>query len=325
MTASRLLAPADIRGVWAIIPTPAKPDADDINATNTVDIDETVRVVEALIQSGVQGIFSLGTLGECATLTWSEKQQFMAALVETARGRVPVFVGTTSLNTRDTIEQTRWAFDLGATGTMLGLPMWCAPSMETAVQFYADVATSVPGMNIAVYANTEAFKFDFATPFWAQVARIPQVVTAKYSGAATLLRDLNAIGGQIKLLPNEFEYYACARIDERMDGFWSSGAACGPAPALKLAALVEQARQTGDWKAAAVLAGRMGASAASLFPQGSFKVFSTYNIALEKARMDAAGWMKAGPVRPPYKSTPEPFLEGARKSGRMWAEIAGSL
>ncbi len=35
--------------------------------------------------------------------------------------------------------------------------------------------------------------------------------------------------------------------------------------------------------------------------------------------------MKAGPVRPPYHLCPEPYLEGARQSGRMWAELGKAL
>lgn len=322
---AKLLQPAEIQGAWSIFPTPAKPDASDWRATDTVDLSETARALEALIAAGINGILSMGTLGECATLTWEEKKGFIRTLVETARGRIPVFVGTTALNTRDTIEQMRFARDAGATGTMLGLPMWCASSLETAVQFYRDVAEAVPDLNIAVYANAEAFKFEFPRPFWAQVADIPQVVTAKYSGIGTLMPDLRNTRGKMKLLPLDFDYYAAARIDDGIDAFWSSGSVCGPAVAIRLRDLVIEARRTGQWKDAAIFGGRVAATGAPLFPNGSFKEFSTYNIALEKARIDAAGWMRAGPVRPPYTITPEPYLEGARLSGRMWAELDAQL
>ena len=117
------LTAADIKGAWAIIPTPATPNASDWRATNTVDLDETARVVEAMIASGIDGILSLGTLGECATLNWEEKRSFIATMVEIARGRVPIFAGTSSLNPRQKILETRGAFDLGADGTMIGPPM----------------------------------------------------------------------------------------------------------------------------------------------------------------------------------------------------------
>lgn len=322
---SRLINPQDIKGAWAIIPTPSTENASDWRADNTVDLGEAARVVDGLIEAGIDGILSMGTLGEAATLTHGEKLDYMRAIVEAARGRIPVFVGTTCLNTRDTIALTRKAYDLGADGTMLGIPMWCAPSVDVAVQFYRDVAEAVPDMNIAVYANPEAFKFDFPRSFWAQVADIPQVVTAKYIGIGTLLADLAAVKGKIKLLPIDFDYYAAARLDDGIDAFWSSGAVCHPLVTTTLRDIVGQARESGEWAEAKALQARLGPTAAPLFPNGSFKEFSTYNIGLEKARMDAAGWMRAGPVRPPYHLVPEPFLAGARASGTMWADLGRAL
>ncbi len=192
----------------------------------------------------------MGTLGEAATMTHDEKLDFMKALVDAAAGRVPIFVGTTCINTRDTVALTRQALELGADGTMLGIPMWCAPSLDVAVQFYKDVAEAVPEMNIAIYANPEAFKFDFPRGFWGQVAELPQVVTAKYIGVGNLLPDLAAIRGRIKLLPIDFDYYGAARMDDSIDAFWSSGAVCHPLVTTTLRDLVSQARASGDWSAA---------------------------------------------------------------------------
>lgn len=321
----------DVNGVWAIIPTPAKAGADHWSATDTVDVDETARVVENLIAGGVDAILTMGTLGEVATLTWPEKQAFMSALVETARGRVPVFVGTSAPNTRDCVEQTRWASDLGADGTMIGPPMWCAPSLPTVVQFYKDVAEGCPEMAICIYANPEAFKFSFPLPFWAMVSQIPQVITAKLPPTPQLTAHKTLSGGRIRFLPIDNEYYAAARIDpDFFTAFWSSSASCGPEVSYALRDRVAQAKIDGDWKAAKRLTDAMDAAIAPIFPPGGFKELSTYNIALEKERMNVAGWINAGPTRAPYSIAPEPYLEGARKSGRNWAELnkkvkAGSI
>jgi trans-o-hydroxybenzylidenepyruvate hydratase-aldolase len=320
------LTVADIKGAWAIIPTPAKDNASDWRADNTVDLDETARVVEELIKAGVDGILSLGTLGECATLTWDEKRAFMATVVEAARGRVPYFGGTSSLNTRETARQTRAAHDLGVSGTMLGPPMWCYPDLATTLQFYRDVAEAAPEMAICVYANPEAFKFDFPRPFWAQVIQIPQVVAAKIVGIATLEADLRLTKGQIRLLPVDSNYHAAARIaPDECIGFWSGGALCGPAVTIKLRDEVAAAKKSGDWKAAKKLAEAIAAASAKLIPNGNFAEFSKYNIGLEKARMNAAGWIKAGPCRPPYHLVPENYLEGARESGKMLAKLHAEL
>ncbi len=326
MAKQELLRPDDIRGAWAIMPTPARAGAEDWRATDTVDLDETERATNGLIEAGIDGILTLGTLGECATLTWAEKQAYMQTTVDTVKGRVPLFCGTTALNTRDTIEQTRYARDIGVNGTMLGLPMWCAPSVEVAVQFYRDVGEAVPDMNICVYANPEAFKFEFLRPFWAQVANIPQVVTSKYIGVGTLLTDLRISQNKIKLLPIDFDYYAAARMEpDFCDAFWTTGAVCGPAVATHLRDIVADAKSTGNWAAAKAFNDKLAPTAKPLFPNGSFKDFSMFNIGLEKERMAAAGWMKPGPIRPPYHIVPEAYLEGARASGTMWAELYREL
>lgn len=311
----------DIQGAWVIMPTPAKADAHDWRASETVDLDETARIVEELVTAGVNGILSHGTFGECATLTWDEKRDFMATVVETARGRVPYFCGTTALNTREVVRQTREALDIGVDGTMLGVPMWCKMEVSTAVQFYRDVAEACPDAAIAVYANPEAFKFEFPRPFWAQVSEIPQIVTAKYLGIGMLDLDLT-LAKNIRFLPHEDDYYAAARINpERMSAFWSSGAMCGPATAIRLRDTVAEAKRAGDWKQAKEISDAMRRADSTLFPRGDFAEFSKYNIGLEKERMNAAGWLKAGPCRPPYHIVPEEYLEGARKSGLAWAEL----
>lgn len=317
------LTAADIQGAWAIMPTPAKSDASDWRAADTVDIDEAVRAVEGLIAAGVDGILSLGTLGEGASLTWEEKRDFMGAVVETVRGRVPFFGGTTSLNTRETVRQTQAAYDMGVDGTMLGLPMWCKADLPTSVQFFRDVAEAVPDMAICMYANVEAFKFDFPRPFWAQVAEIPQVVCAKYLTIAQLFTDLKLTKGRIRFLTTDGDHYAAARIDpEQCTAFWSSGASCGPSVAVRLRDEVRRAKETGDWTSAKQVAEDVKTSLSTLFPKGDVTEFAKYNIGLEKARIDAAGWMKAGPCRPPYHLVPEDYLAGARKSGLAWAELA---
>lgn len=322
-TQRELLTVDQIRGAWAIMPTPATDDASDWRATDTVDLDEAARAVEGLVDAGMDGILSLGTLGECATLTRTEKKKFIAAAVEATRGRIPFFAGTTSLGTRETIEQTREAYELGARGTMLGLPMWCAADMTTAVKFYRDVAEACPEMAICVYANIAAFRFPFSTEFWERVSDIPQIVMAKYGAIPNLEADLAASKKRVKFLPIDMNYCDAAQLDpEFNNAFWSSGAVCGPALAVRLRDEVAQAVATRDWAAAQELTQAVGKTVWSLIPNGDFEEFNKYNIGLEKERINAGGWMKAGPCRPPYVYVPEAYLEGARASGRGWAELA---
>jgi trans-o-hydroxybenzylidenepyruvate hydratase-aldolase len=321
-----LLTAAEINGAWVILPSPAKEGADHWSAQNTVDLDETARMVDGMIAAGADGILTMGTLGEAATMTWEEKKGFISTVIESARGRIPVFAGTTTLNTRDTIAETRWAADVGIDGTMVGVPMWCAASVDTAVQFYKDVAEACPETAIAIYANLEAFKFEFGLGFWIRVSRIPQVVTAKLPPVSQLATMIELTGRRIRFLPIDNEYYASARMaPDFITAFWSSSASCGPQAAIALRDRVLAAKKSGDWEPARKLSNALAGAVAPIFPNGSFKEFSTYNIRLEKERMNEAGWLKAGPTRPPYQIVPEPYLEGARVSGRAWAKVCRDL
>ena len=89
-----MLSANDLRGALAIMPTPAKEGADRLDATNTVDLDETARLAESLVRDGATGIMALGTMGECATTSHSDYEAYVDCLLQTVRGRIPTFVGT---------------------------------------------------------------------------------------------------------------------------------------------------------------------------------------------------------------------------------------
>lgn len=322
MNERQLLTVDDIHGCWAIIPTPAKSNGSDITATDTVDLLETARIIEAMIAAGVDGILSLGTLGECGALSWEEKSAFIATMVKTAAGRVPVFVGTTSLSTKQTIWETREACKLGADGTMVGPPMWNKPDVAMAVQFFKDLAAAVPEMAICVYANNFVFKFDFPPAFWAGVADIPQVIMAKTATHGTYLRDSGACQGKLRIMPMDAEYCAAARMQpETATAFWSSSASCGPAPAVALRDIVAEAKRTHDWKRAWQLTGKMTQAVLPIICYGDMVAFQENNVALEKGRFNVAGWLKAGPNRPPHQLVPENIREFARLGGEAWAAL----
>src|SRR5690606_30429165 len=103
--------------------------------------------------------------------------------------------------------------------------------------------------------------------------------------------------------------------------FWSSGGSCGPSVAVKLRDEGRKAKISGDWAIAKKVAEDVRAAIAPMFPNGNITEFYKYNIAIEKARIDAAGWMKAGPCRPPYHKTPPEYLEGAYRAGLAWAKL----
>ncbi len=306
----------DVAGIFAIMPTPATADASDWRATHTVDLDETTRAARALADGGVAAIMTTGTFGEAATLTWEEHRDFAAAVVDAVGGRVPVLLGPTTLNTRDTIARGRVFRDLGASGFMLGRPMWCGMEDAAIVRFYADVAEALPEMAIVVYDNSAAFKGKLSSHAYAGLAAIPQVVAAKYTIIGDQFRsDVAAVAGGMRLMPIDEDWAKAWTVDaECSAACWSAAASCGPAPIVAL----QDALRGGDHERAEGLARLIAEACAPLFPNGDFEVFARYNIAIDKAWIDAAGFIKAGPPRPPYHVVPEAYVASAREAGHRW-------
>jgi len=54
---------------------------------------------------------------------------------------------------------------------------------------------------------------------------------------------------------------------------------------------------------------------------GGIANFASWNIQLEKVRINAAGYMKAGPVRPPYHAFKESELAAAHEAGIRWRAL----
>ncbi|WP_322486714.1 dihydrodipicolinate synthase family protein, partial [Mycolicibacterium parafortuitum] len=110
------LVPSDMKGLWGFVPACSTPDAADVNAVDTIDTDALASLVDRLVRDGVDGIVTTGSAGESHTLSDDEYRTLITTVVETVNARVPVFVGASTLNTRDSIRRARVIADLGADG-----------------------------------------------------------------------------------------------------------------------------------------------------------------------------------------------------------------
>ncbi|MFN8721504.1 MAG: dihydrodipicolinate synthase family protein [Rhodospirillales bacterium] len=312
------LTPADIVGILGMVPTPSTPDADKWWCEASVDLDETAKMVEFVVGGGIRILLTNGSLGEGATLTAAEHRAFNGCIADTLRGRGLLFAGVTTLNTRDTIARARAAVDAGADGLFLGRPMWMSLDPPSIVRYYRDVAEALPGVPMVLYDNQFAFKAKIDTPTYAELSRIPEIIGTKHIGGPTMVDDLLATEGRMRILPLDTQWAALAkRFPEAAAACWTGNAADGPEPLLALAAAVG-AR---DWERADAITARMAWAQAPMFPGGKLENFVDYNIPIAHARIEGSGFVRSGPPRPPYTTAPEGHLEGGRETGRRWASL----
>lgn len=74
-----MIAARDIRGVMAMMPLFSAQDAGDLNAKNTIDVDNLEAGVERTINDGIDVIAITGSFGECYNLHWDKYKTLAAA------------------------------------------------------------------------------------------------------------------------------------------------------------------------------------------------------------------------------------------------------
>lgn len=316
----------DLRGVIAVTPTPALPGADQLGARDTVDLSESDRMIRALVRSGVDGIMTNGTLGEMATLTDGEWRAFARTVAEAVKEvapDMPVFIGATDSNTRDTATRVAFLHELGIRGVFLGRPMWSSLGPDALYSYYSSIADAFPEMAFVLYDNSEAFKGPIPTPIYAQLAKIQQVIGVKYIALTPkYFADMIAVGEGLRIMPIESDWLAAHTLfPESALACWSSSALCGPEPVVAL----RDAILGGDLESARTLTHSIEWSYEPFLARTNFKEFSNYNIPVEKIRFDEAGYIKAGPTRPPYHIVPDGYARGAQENARRWREIARQI
>lgn len=108
-----------------------------------VDEEKLRELVEFQIENGTDAIVPCGTTGESSTLDYREHDRVVEIVVQQVNKRVPVIAGTGSNSTREAIEITQHAKELGADGALLVTPYYNKPSQEGLYLHYKAVADAV--------------------------------------------------------------------------------------------------------------------------------------------------------------------------------------
>jgi dihydrodipicolinate synthase/N-acetylneuraminate lyase len=220
------------------------------------------------------------------------------------------------LGTRDTVEQMRWLRDLGIDGAFVGLPLWQTPTLENAVGFYADLAEALPDFPVLVYGNSFFFKFDYPVSFWEGIAARAATTIACKVGFPFTEELFRSAKGQVNFMNGEGGLLGQAwrTLPESVTAGWATSASMGPEPWVRFFDRLAK----GDKAGCETVLNDIDAVP---LPIPDFSKFACYNTQLEKARIDAAGYMRCGPPRPPYTDLPDEWREAAVTNGHAWAEL----
>ena len=114
------------------------------NSDHSIDFDALKKLINYVIDGGVEYLVLLGTTAESATLSSSEKIQIVNYCKEINKNRIPIVLGIGGNNTSNVIKQIKM-FDLDGIEAILSVcPYYNKPSQIGIYNHYAELAKHSP-------------------------------------------------------------------------------------------------------------------------------------------------------------------------------------
>ena len=121
-----------------------------------VDFISLGKLIDWHIDEGTNGIVSVGTTGESATVNVNEHIKIIEYTVKHVNKRIPVIAGTGANSTSEAIDLTKEASDLGADFSLIVTPYYNKPTQKGLIEHYFKLAdsTAIPQILYNVPSRT---------------------------------------------------------------------------------------------------------------------------------------------------------------------------
>jgi 4-hydroxy-tetrahydrodipicolinate synthase len=156
------------------------------------------KLTNHLIAGGVHGVFAMGSQGEFWAFSAEEKRRVWEIVVEETRERVPVYAGTATVTTRETIALTRFAEQIGVDAVSILTPFFVSPNENELYEHYRAIAASTR-LPVLLYGNPARTGVKISPNLLARLAQIENIVGIKDSSG-----DLELTGEYIRVVPKDF-------------------------------------------------------------------------------------------------------------------------
>jgi 4-hydroxy-tetrahydrodipicolinate synthase len=167
-----------------------------------LDFDAYRKLIEWHVAEGTNGIVVVGTTGESPTVDQAEHGELIRVAVEATKGRVRVIAGTGGNSTREAIELTAYAHQVGAAATLQVVPYYNKPTQEGMYQHFRAVAEAVD-LPVILYNVPGRTAADLSNDTALRLAAVPGVV-----GIKDATGDLARMADLLRRCPDTFAVYS---------------------------------------------------------------------------------------------------------------------
>jgi 4-hydroxy-tetrahydrodipicolinate synthase len=207
-----------ITALGGVIPILATPFLSD----EALDLESWQRLIEFMIELGVDGVTILGVLGESNRLTDRERETLIENAVLVVKKRMPVIVGTSHSGTEAARYLARMAQDLGADAVMVTPNKEAVPSDDRIVETYQRIADGL-AIPIVLQDHPASTEVHLSVPLIVRLVReVPAIQCIKEEAVPTApkIRQLRAEMGDSRLpiLSGLGALYAPFDLEAGLDG-----------------------------------------------------------------------------------------------------------
>ncbi|MCP3024948.1 4-hydroxy-tetrahydrodipicolinate synthase [Cupriavidus basilensis] len=175
-----------INGSIVAIVTPMQEDG-------SLDFPALRALVDWHVAEGTDGIVIVGTTGESPTVNVDEHCELIRVAVEQADKRIPIIAGTGGNSTKEAIELTAFAKQVGADASLQVVPYYNKPTQEGMYRHFRTIAEAVE-LPVVLYNVPGRTVADMQNDTILRLAQVPGIIgvkeaTGNIDRAAQLIKD----------------------------------------------------------------------------------------------------------------------------------------
>ncbi|OZM81455.1 dihydrodipicolinate synthase family protein [Pseudonocardia sp. MH-G8] len=296
---TRLTTP-ELRGVWATVLLPIRPD-------ESIDTDRLAVALDHVLGAGVHGVYTNGTAGEFHTLTEAEYDELHELVARRCtEAGVPFQLGASHPGGQVSLDRIGRAAALAPGAIQVVLPDWLPLAPDEVVAAVERMAGAAGGVPLVLY-NPPYAKTQVTPELFGRLAdEVPALIGVKVPGGddAWYARMADAVGGRLAVFVAG--HTLASGVARGAAGAYSNVACLSPAGAVRWYAQIRS-----DPPAALAFEERLRGFLDTHI--GPLARAGYCDPALDKTLAAIGGWAPTGTrIRWPHRSVPEDAVPALR-------------
>lgn len=159
-------------GMIAALPTPFREQG------GSVDLDGFKKIMDHVMEGGMHCLCVGGSTGEYHLMTTEERKSIIKVACEHVNKKVPIMAGTSGHTTKETIELTQYAAEVGADAALVVTPFYMQTSRQGIIDYYKEIALN-SSIGIVIYHYPSATNVVLDPELIHELSQIDGVVALK--------------------------------------------------------------------------------------------------------------------------------------------------